>query len=289
MKFLKSISRWWREAFRKRRLSLRNVSDGSEEWHVHLSPASVFAAFVSFVLLLFILILILTAYTPVLEFLPGYRTEATRTREGLIREIVRLDSMERIMNDMMTYNEHIALIMEGKTPVVRTLPASDSARLDKTLVVPSRADSLLRAQLEGDGPYGLGGEASRRAVREAIGMVTPVEGILTEGFDIKQGRLGVRIAAAAGAGVAAIGNGTVVLSLWTPDDGYVVQIQHPDNLLSVYRNLSQSLVASGQTVRSSEVIGYAATPDAGGSETRLFEFELWNDGKPVDPEGYIVF
>ncbi len=289
MKFLKSISRWWREAFRKRRLSLRNVSDGSEEWHIHLSPASVFAAFVSFALLLFILILILTAYTPVLEFLPGYRTEATRTREGLIRDVVRLDSMERMMNDMMTYNENIALIMEGKTPVVRTLAASDSARLDKTLIRPSRADSLLRAQMEGDGPYGIEGEASRRAVREAIGMVTPVEGILTEGFDIKQGRLGVRIAAASGAGVAAIGNGTVVLSLWTPDEGYVVQVQHPDNLLSVYKNLSQSLVAAGQTVRSSEVIGYAAAPEADGSETRLFEFELWNDGKPVDPEGYIVF
>lgn len=290
MKILKSISRWWREAFRKRRLSLRNVSDGSEEWHIHLSPASVFAAFVSFALLLFLLILLLTAYTPVLEFLPGYRTEATRTREGLIRDLIRLDSMERMMNDMMTYNENIALIMEGKTPVVRTLVSSDSSRLDKTLVVPSREDSLLRAQMEGDGPYSItGSEASRRAVREAIGMVTPVEGILTEGFDIRQGRLGVRIAAASGAGVAAIGNGTVVLSLWTPDDGYVVQLQHPDNLLSVYRNLAQSLVTAGQTVRSSEVIGYAAAPDGDESKTKLFEFELWNDGKPVDPEGYIVF
>ena len=87
-----------------------------------------------------------------------------------------------------------------------------------------------------------------------------------------------------------IGNGTVVLSLWTPEEGHVVQIQHPDNLLSVYKHLSQSLVSPGQTVRSSEVIGYAAAPDADRSEeTRLFEFELWNDGKPVDPEGYIVF
>ena len=290
MKFLKSISRWRRELFRKRRLSLRDASDGAEEWHIHLSPAGAFAAFVSFALLLFILILVLAAYTPVLEYLPGYRTEATRTREALMRDAMRLDSMERMMNDMMTYNEHIALIMEGKTPVVRSLRASDSARLDKTLVPPSRADSLLRAQMEGDSPYGLGAEGSRREMREAIGMITPVEGILTEGFDIKQGRLGIRIAAAAGAGVSAIGNGTVVLSLWTPEEGHVVQIQHPDNLLSVYKHLSQSLVSPGQTVRSSEVIGYAAAPDADRSEeTRLFEFELWNDGKPVDPEGYIVF
>lgn len=105
MKFLKSISRWRRELFRKRRLSLRDASDGAEEWHIHLSPAGAFAAFVSFALLLFILILVLAAYTPVLEFLPGYRTEATRTREALMRDAMRLDSMERMMNDMMTYNE----------------------------------------------------------------------------------------------------------------------------------------------------------------------------------------
>lgn len=290
MKFLKSISLRWRDAFRKRRLSFRNVADGSEEWHVHLSPASIFAAFVSFTLLLFILILILTAYTPVLEFLPGYRTEATRMREGLIRDVIRLDSMERMMNDMMTYNENIALIMEGKTPVVRSLPPADSARLDKTAAAPSREDSLLREQMEGSGPYGLsGGESSRRSVREAIGMAAPAEGILTDRFDIKQGRLGVRIAAAAGAGVAAVEGGTVVLNLWTPEHGYVVQLQHPGGFLSIYKNLSQSLVAAGQAVRSGEVIGYAAAPDAEDHENKPFEFELWNDGKPVDPEGYIVF
>lgn len=290
MKFHKSISAWWNDAFRKRRISLRNATDGGEEWHMHLSPASVFAAFVSFVLLLFILILILTAYTPVLEFLPGYRTEATRSRETLARDVQRLDSMERMMNDMMTYNENMALIMEGQTPVVRTVTASDSTRADKTLVMPSYEDSLLRVQMEGNGAYALSGNnATRRSVRESIEMVTPVEGILTDRFDIKQGRLGVRIAATANAGIAAIDDGTVVMSLWTPNTGYIIQLQHQGNLLSVYKQLSQSLVTAGQTVRSGEVIGYAATADKNPSETKLLEFELWNNGKPIDPEGYIVF
>lgn len=290
MNFLKKITAWWRGFFRKRRFNMLNATDRSEEWHIHLSPAGIIAGLVSFVLLLFIIVLSLVAYTPVLEFLPGYRTEADRSRENLVQSIIRLDSMERMMNDMMTYNENIALIMEGKTPVVRSLPPADSARLDKTAVAPSREDSLLRAQMEGSGPYGLsGGEATRRSVREAIGMVAPVEGILTDRFDIKQGRLGVQIAAAAAAGIAAVEGGTVVLNLWTPEHGYVVQLQHPGGFLSVYKNLSQSLVAAGQTVRSGEVIGYAAAPDAEDHENKPFEFELWNAGKPVDPEGYIVF
>ena len=229
------------------------------------------------------------AYSPILEFLPGYRTEADRSRESLVQNIIRLDSMERMMNDMLTYNQHIALIMEGKTPVARTLATSDSTRTSKVLVMPSPEDSLLRAQMEGDGPYAIAGRSggSRRSVREAIELAKPVEGIITDRFDIRNGNFGVRIAAAASDRITAIDNGTVVLSLWTPETGYMVELQHANNLLSVYKGLSQSLVTTGQTIRAGEMVGYNAEAEEG--EVRLFEFELWNNGKPVDPEGYIVF
>ena len=286
MKFLKNIRAWQRNFFRKRRFNMLNATDNSEEWHMHLSPASIFAAFVSFALLLFILILTLVAYSPVL---PGYRTEADRSRESLVQNIIRLDSMERMMNDMLTYNQNIALIMEGKTPVARVLANSDSTRATKVLVMPSPEDSVLRAQMEGDGEYAVTGRSggSRRSVREAIELATPVEGIITDRFDIRNGNFGIRIAAAASDRIAAVDNGTVVLSLWTPETGYMVELQHAGNLLSVYKGLSQSLVTKGQTIRAGELIGYNAEAEQG--EVRLFEFELWNNGKPVDPEGYIVF
>ena len=289
MKFLKNIRAWQRNFFRKRRFNMLNATDNSEEWHMHLSPASIFAAFVSFALLLFILILTLVAYSPVLEFLPGYRTEADRSRESLVQNIIRLDSMERMMNDMLTYNQNIALIMEGKPPVARVLANSDSTRATKVLVMPSPEDSVLRAQMEGDGEYAVTGRSggSRRSVREAIELATPVEGIITDRFDIRNGNFGIRIAAAASDRIAAVDNGTVVLSLWTPETGYMVELQHAGNLLSVYKGLSQSLVTKGQTIRAGELIGYNAEAEQG--EVRLFEFELWNNGKPVDPEGYIVF
>lgn len=289
MDFLRKIRFWWRGFFRKRRFSMLNATDNSEEWHLHLSPASIIAGLVSFVLLLFILILSLVAYTPVLEFLPGYRTEADRSRENLVQNIIRLDSIERMMNQMMTYNQNIALIMEGKTPVMRTIASSDSSRLSKVLVMPSHEDSLLRAQMEGDGPYSLSASRneSRRALRESMELLAPVEGILTEKFDVADGRLGVGIVATADAPVSAIERGTVIQSLWSPESGYTIIIQHANNLLSVYRNLSQSLVTTGQAVRGGEQIGYNAEPVNG--EVRLFGFELWNNGKPVNPESYIVF
>ena len=180
--------------------------------------------------------------------------------------------------------------MEGKTPVVASRTQSDSLRIDKRLVAPNAEDSVLRAQMEGDGAYSLERSVNARPpMREAIEMATPVEGIITERFDLKQGRFGISIAAAPEAQVASADEGTVVLSLWTPETGYIIEVQHAGNLLSVYRNLSQSLVTPGQRVRRGEVIGTNTEALADAGDAKILTFELWNNGKPVDPEGYIVF
>ena len=155
MKNWKHPTNLWRALFRKRRFVMQNAADGSEEWHIHLSPAGCIAGCVALLLMLFILVLTLAAYTPALELLPGYRTEANRSRESLAQNIIRLDSMERVLNDMLTYNRNIAMIMAGKSPVVRTIVSADSTRTSTILVMPSAEDSLLRAQMEGDGPYAL--------------------------------------------------------------------------------------------------------------------------------------
>ena len=287
MKIFSAISRTYKQLVRKHRLTLRNETDNSEEWHMHISIVRIFTALLAFVLLLFILILSLVAYTPVLEFLPGY--EANRSREMLLQNIMRLDSIERRINQMRTYSDNIALIMEGKTPVMRTVGNLDSIKADKTLVMPSHEDSLLRVQMEGTGPYGLGKSPSRKTLREAMAMSAPAEGIITEKFDPKRGQFGIRIATAPGAQIAAIDDGTVVMSIWNPDSGYVVEVQHANNLLSLYQNLGQSAVMPGQRIAGGEVLGYGSDPQAEGNDVRLFGLELWSDGKPVDPEGYIVF
>ena len=288
MNFFRKIASWWREARRKRRVVMQHASSGEEEWYMHLSPAGLLSGFCALILILFVVILCLVAYTPVLEFLPGYRTEATRSRERLVANIMRLDSMERMMQNMLTYNENISLVLDGRSPVVRSRLESDSLKLDKKLVPTNAADSALRAQMEGEGPYSLGaGAASRRSVREAVEMITPVEGIITRRFDAKQQMWGVRLATDPEAEVAAVEGGTVVQSIWSPESGHVITIQHNANLLSIYRNLTRSNVKAGERVKAGELIG--VTGDNNREGLRPFEFELWNAGKAVDPEAYIIF
>lgn len=279
-----------KNTFRKMRFGMSDPMSGDELWSVHLSPAAMVGSVAAFCLVILLVVLLLVAYTPVLDIFPGYRTAAERTHDDLVQSIMRIDSLERSMNDMLTYNENIAMIMEGRTPVVRApISNSDTTAVDKTLVPPSQFDSLLRAQMEGDGEYSLARTlASRQQGSGTMIFAAPAEGIITRHFSREDNYLGVAIQASPNAPVTAIDDGTVI-DVITGEKGSVVSVQHFNGFVSIYRNLAQVLVSKGQSLKSRQVLGYNAMPTVGDRTNPMVEVELWNEGKAVDPEVYIVF
>ena len=276
--------------FRKMRFSVNDPLSHEEEWSLHITPAGLLGSLAAFCLFLFLLVLVLVAYTPILDIFPGYRTAAEKTHDDLVQNVMRLDSLERRMNDMLTYNENIAMILEGRTPVVRTpLSDGDTVKLDKTLVPPSQFDSLLRAQMEGDGDYSLARTLQSRQQGGKLIFAAPAEGIITRHFSREDNYLGVGIQAAPNAPVTSIDDGVVADVATHGEKGAVVIVQHFNGFVSIYRNLSQVLVAKGQSIKSRQVIGYNAMPSVGDRTNPVVEVEIWNEGKAVDPEAYIVF
>ena len=277
--------------FRKKRISMSDPILREEEWAVHLSPMGLLGAVGAFLLLIFALVLVLVAYTPVLDIFPGYRTAAEKQHDDLVQNMMRIDSLERRMSDMLTYNENIAMILEGRSPVVRTpLNDGDTTSLDKTLVPPSQFDSLLRAEMEGVGDYSLARTLRSREQGDGkLFFAAPVEGIITRHFSRDDNYLGVGIQAAPNAPVTSIDDGTVIDVVTGGERGTLVTVQHFNGFVSIYRNLSQVLVSKGQVLKSRQVIGYNAMADAGKKDNPLVEMEIWSEGKAVDPENYIVF
>ena len=277
--------------FRKKRISMSDPILREEDWAVHLSPMGLLGAVGAFLLLIFALVLVLVAYTPVLDIFPGYRTAAEKQHDDLVQNMMRIDSLERRMSDMLTYNENIAMILEGRSPVVRTpLNDGDTTSLDKTLVPPSQFDSLLRAEMEGDGDYSLARTLRSREQGDGkLFFAAPVEGIITRHFSRDDNYLGVGIQAAPNAPVTSIDDGTVIDVVTGGERGTLVTVQHFNGFVSIYRNLSQVLVSKGQVLKSRQVIGYNAMADAGKKDNPLVEMEIWREGKAVDPENYIVF
>lgn len=286
MNILEKFGSWWRMFYKRRRVSVTNTTN-KKVWQTYISPARVVTVVCAVVIIFLALILLLVSYTPVLEVLPAYKTEADRTRDELVDNIIRLDSMERIIDDIILYNNNVALIMEGKTPSVRSSLLTDTVKIKKGTVARTGADSLLREQMEGDGPYSLKNSTSE-GFSQSLAYATPIDGIITESFDPSNNRYGVKIAATTEAPILAVESGIVAMSMWTPDDGYIIQIIHTNNSISFYRNLSESIVSTGEAVKRGEIIGYNSKAGEDSAE-KLFEFELWSNGRPSNPERFIIF
>jgi hypothetical protein len=262
----------------KLRIGVSDEHNHSELWHIFITPFKLLGVTVGALAVLFIIILTLAAYTPLLNLVPGY--SGSKQREQMIRNILRVDSISQRMADIEAWSYDLSLIMEGRTPVVHdVVTADDTARVTRReTVLPNAADSLLRVQIEGGGIYGL-----NREVRQPEGMQAPVRGSVEARFAPREGVFGVRVATGLEQQVLAVGSGTVMVSQLAMGEGYTVEVQHPDNLVSIYRHLSQSLVTPGTRVRRGEVLG------AMGQGAEMFEFEMWRNGNPVDPENWVVF
>lgn len=287
MKSNRNIIYFFRNLGKKHRLSLHDEHNESEVWYMHISPLKIIGGIVAVVLILFIIILTTVAYTPVLNLIPGY--SGNKQREQMIQNILRVDSIQHKINEIEAWGYDVSLIMEGKTPFVRDVTqAGDTIKVSKLEVVfRNEQDSLLRSLMEGGGEYGLSRNTGRRGA--GIDLQNPVRGIISSNFSPKDSRFGVAVATASNEQVLAVGDGTVIFSSWAPGEGYTVQIQHADNLISLYRHLSQSMVTVGGRVRRGEVVGFTIDGSSDEEGKWLFELQLWHNGMPVDPENYIVF
>ena len=164
---------------------------------------------------------------------------------------------------------------------------TDTIRYDKSRILPTRADSLLRAALESTtGEYSLSNTKPLKA--EAAMFSTPMRGTITRNFDAPESSYDLAILSIDGDdSVMAVENGTVVMVDGAADGLCYVMIQHNGGYISVYKNLGETLVRKGQTVQSGSVIG-RLTSEAKKENLEL-GFELWRDGTAVDPERYILF
>lgn len=265
---------------RKVRIAVADEHAHRELWHIFISPLKLLGVAVGALVVFFIIVMFLAAYTPLLNLVPGY--SGSKQREEMIRGILRVDSIEQRMADIEAWSYDVGLIMEGRTPVVHDIITSkiDSARIERpATVLPSTLDSVLREQMEGDGVYGLNtGGATQQAAMQA-----PVRGVVAQKFDTREGMFGVRVSTSLEQQVVAVSEGTVVMSNWAVGAGHTVEVQHANNMISIYRHLSQSLVAPGRRVKAGEVLGSVEQGNA------VLEFELWQNGNPVNPENYVVF
>jgi len=116
----------------------------------------------------------------------------------------------------------------------------------------------------------------------------PLKGVVTSSFDPAQGHFGVDIVSAENEPVKSIADGTVILASWTLETGYVMTVQHSNELISIYKHNSVLLKKLGDPVRGGEIVSIIGNT---GEQTtgQHLHMELWYKGNPLNPQEFITF
>jgi murein DD-endopeptidase MepM/ murein hydrolase activator NlpD len=116
----------------------------------------------------------------------------------------------------------------------------------------------------------------------------PLKGVVTGSFEPAQNHFGVDIVSAENEPVKSIADGTVILASWTLETGYVITVQHSNELISIYKHNSVLLKKLGDPVRGGEIISIIGNT---GEQTtgQHLHIELWYKGNPLNPQEFITF
>lgn len=276
---VKEKESFWQKMRRQYRLAILDDRTLREIFHMRLSGLGTFSTLMVLFLLLIILLSALIVLTPIRNILPGY---SESIRQQLISENARVDSLQNSLTLQRQYLDVIKQLTAGdiqSDSIIRldSLQMVENAKLPDMQNEETDAFLLQYEQQERDRLLLFGGPTQRTMQQ----MYAPARGVVMRSarFDLKQ--YGIAIRVARNENVLAVLRGTIVLLQPNLNNTYTIVIQH-DRYVSVYRNVGTALKTQGVAVEEGESIGLMA----GDNE---LEFELWESGKPVDPEKVVVF
>lgn len=242
-----------------------------------------------------ILTIVMIRVTPLREYVIGTALSPTQ-RSELGKAYARLDSLEHLAQANEIYLENLQRVLRGEAGETME-EATSGTRADPDVMPtadgavtgPSEDELALRALVESGAPYDIAeNQQPRTSGIASYTFYSPVNGVLSSTFSLQEEHYAVDIAVKMNEPVRSTLSGHVVFASYTPETGYVVIVQHNNNLLSVYKHCSSILKKMGNFVRAGEVIAFAGNTGELTTGPHL-HFELWHNGTPVDPTAYIAF
>ncbi|PSL02988.1 M23 family metallopeptidase [Cecembia rubra] len=224
-------------------------------------------------------------------FDPTYQD--TENTAQLIKMSATVDSLRAEVIRKDNYVKNIQRIISGETELIEDQNALDTLPVSKRInpefnFEPSEATLSILQEMRG-----LPMEEPKVQIIEGgfIGetyFFPPLKGVVTSIFDPTKDHFGIDIVARQNEPVKAIADGTVIFSSWTLGTGYVVAVQHNNELISIYKHNSVILKNIGDLVKGGEIVSIIG--NTGELTTGLhLHFEMWYKGSPLNPQDFISF
>ena len=271
----------------KYRLVVLNEDTFEERFAVKLTRLNVFFLSSLAAIILVILTTLLIVFTPLREYIPGYSSTALQ-KQALDLDS-KTDSLLKSINMNDAYINSLKSVLRGEVSAVvinkDSIFKAAQADTDVLELNPSKADSLLREKVRNEDKYNLFESAT--SVKDFV-FFPPVNGSISSGFEPNEKHTACDIVVPTNTPVKATSDGRVLFASWTSDAGYVIIIDHGDELVSVYKHNSSLTKSQGDFVRSREVIAISGASGELSTGPHL-HFELWSNGTPLNPTNFIDF
>lgn len=277
---------FWKSFKFKYKLTITNENTLEEIVGIHVSKLNGVSVLLSAVTIIFLVAALIIAFTPLRNYLPGYMN--SEVREQVVLNALRADSLQGMLERQRMYIMNIQDIIAGriKSDTIHSIDSLTVVRSEE-LMERTEAEDAFRKQYEETERYNLTTIDNAPAVTGLI-FFRPTRGMVSSEFDANKKHYGIDIAASPNESVLATLDGTVILATYTADTGYVIQVQHGQNLVSVYKHCGSLLKKVGDTVKAGEAIALVGNSGEKTTGPHL-HFEIWNRGRALDPSKYIVF
>ncbi len=241
------------------------------------------------VMLLIASVTLLISFTSLRELIPGY--PSAQSRQDLIQNAIKIDSLQNEINIWRLQLANIQRITTGEEPLaldsLLNLSGSNVA-LEEYDEAYAKDDSLLRATVLKEEQFNLSARSHKIEQIEGLHFFPPLKGVVTEEYNLGIDHPYMDIAAPENSTVSTILDGTVIYAGWDDNAGYVIQLQHDNNLVSVYKHNSKLLMKTRDKVKAGTPIALVGSTGLLSTAPHL-HFELWHKGEAIDPAQYIKF
>jgi len=269
-----------KELLHKYRVVLVDTQTFAERFSFTLSGFNVFLAAGTTVVVLVGMTLLLIAYTPLREYIPGYAS--TKLRREALHLSTQVDSLELVVNYHEKQWSTVRRLLTNEPLPDSVVSEAPSAQADPNKLKPTASEQKFREQQEVQDQYRL---TRRPNVQARASLIPPVAGTLVEKYAPARGHLGVGWSVSSGTTIKCALDGTVVQADWSPDLGHFLWVQHANNTLTFYSQNAQVLKKRGARVRAGEALAISGKGLRNASAA--VHFELWMNGQPVNPLVYL--
>ncbi|MBT8245437.1 MAG: M23 family metallopeptidase [Winogradskyella sp.] len=270
----------------KYRLVVLNEDTFEERYAIKLNRLNVFVLLALSGIVLVSFTTILIAYTPLREYIPGY--SSTSLKKKATELTYKADSLQQQLLFNHRYYASIKKVLTGditsaefnKDSIIAAAKAEDIET-----VFPNKEDSLLRAKADKEDKYNLFDSETNSS---NFVLFPPVNGTISEGYNIEEKHFAVDVVIPETTPVKATADGIVIFAEWTVSTGYVIILEHNNELISVYKHNGSVTKAQGDLVKAGEVIALSGNTGELSTGPHL-HFELWSKGYPINPTNFIDF